>query len=126
MNTKYFNWHTFKLVVIWFISIQMQEVRGLSLDEQYTSIMSATPFMAVGTILLFLGIACEWRHRGYWLATSVTLLLAFNIYSWLIPFPLALSLVEITGIVVINLATTTTLYQYITSASRMLSAEERS
>lgn len=115
VNTKYCNWHTFKLVAIWFVSIQMQELRGLSLDEQYTSIMSATPFMSAGTILLFLGVACEWRHRVYWLATSVTLLLAFNIYSWLIPIPLALSLVEIIGVVVINLATITTLYQYITS-----------
>jgi hypothetical protein len=119
MNTKYVNWHTFKLVVIWLLSIQMSKLSGLDLDQQYSAIMSATPFISIGSILLFLGVSCDIQHKGYWVGTTLTLLLAFNIYSWLIPFPLSLSNVQIAGVAVINLATITTMYQYYTSTMRI-------
>lgn len=112
MNTKYINYNTIKLVVCWFVSIQISTNTLTSIDAQYSSIMNGGLFFALSTIAIAIGMTANVKSIGFWLFTSAITLLSFNMYMWLTPFTGdVLPNWAWIGVVVVSFVTVTSLFE---------------
>lgn len=112
LNTRFINWHTIKLPVIWLAAVITQgAVLDGNLDLEYQSIMMGGLFSAIATLLIVFGITAEIKGTGYWTAANVLWALSMNIYLWLFPFvPDLLPAWAWWGVAAITIASITTVW----------------
>lgn len=115
--SRLINWHSAKLIVIWIVAITFLELRELSPDEAYASMMTATPFLSVSVILIVLAMVERITNVSFWLLAGSLWLAAINIYTWVTPLSLDLQTWHIFGVLALTVSSITTLVDIARSVS---------
>lgn len=112
MNTKFINWHTLKLVIIWFLAVfTSDQILGTSVDMKFMTIMIGGIFSAIAFLLIALGLWLEIKQQTFWWSANTIWLLSMNVYMWLVPFvPDLMPMWAWYWAVVINLVSVQTIY----------------
>lgn len=112
LNTRFINWHTIKLPVIWVAAVITQGViLDGSVDMEYQSIMLGGLVCAIATLMIVFGIAAEISAKAYWSVASILWTFSMNIYTWLYPFvPDLVPTWGWYGVATITFASVTTVY----------------